>query len=365
MSKSDSDALVGILTELVAMKTVTADVDACSAAIQTLKNRFEAAKMFVTTLESNGHPSLVATSRNTKHPKLLLAVHLDVVPGPDNLFTLKDDSGKLYGRGVFDMKFALAIYMHMVDQIGDDLAQHDFGILVTCDEEVGGSNGVRYILEQGWGTDVCLLPDGGDNWQLEASAKGAWFVKLRAQGKAAHGSRPWEGNNPINHLLRAIDKLQAHFQNSGPTKNSLTVAMIHGGEAINQGPATAEASLDIRYLQAADRQTIESYVAEACQPDAITYETISQLDPHQTDMDNPFVSQFMSVVEKARNTPMSTTASNGATDARFFAPYKTPVIVFRPDGGGAHGEDEWVSVDGLVTMYNILNKYLEHIRSVS
>ena len=37
--------------------------------------------------------------------------------------------------------------------------------------------------------------DGGDNWQLEEVAKGAWRARVSTSGVAVHGSRPWTGRS--------------------------------------------------------------------------------------------------------------------------------------------------------------------------
>ena len=56
--------------------------------------------------ERNGKPSLLAY-KGTKRPDkftILLNGHIDVVPGTAEQFTAIEKDGKLYGRGVLDMK---------------------------------------------------------------------------------------------------------------------------------------------------------------------------------------------------------------------------------------------------------------------
>ena len=70
--------------------------------------------------------------------------------------------------------------------------------MFTTDEELGGENGVGELLKHGWSAGLAVIPDGGENWQVESAAKGP----LRAEivclaGRSAHGSRPWEGENAI------------------------------------------------------------------------------------------------------------------------------------------------------------------------
>ena len=127
----------------------------------------------------NGHSALVITTRDTMHPKLLLAAHIDVVPGPEALFTPKidNDNQRMYGRGAYDMKMAIACYMLLLEELKERLGELDFGIMLTSDEEIGGMNGVRCLLEAGYSADAVLLPDGGFNWNFEEAAKGVLHVK--------------------------------------------------------------------------------------------------------------------------------------------------------------------------------------------
>ncbi len=147
--------------------------------------------MHINKYSSNGFSSLVATTTDTKNPTIFLQAHLDVVPADPEAFTLIRKGKNLVGRGSFDMKYAAACYLLLAEELSDNMQQHDFGIMLTTDEEDGGNDGVRYLLDQGYACDVCISPDGGDNWRLESAAKGQWLTEITAIGKTAHGSRPW------------------------------------------------------------------------------------------------------------------------------------------------------------------------------
>jgi succinyl-diaminopimelate desuccinylase len=142
--------------------------------------------------EFSSHPSLVALTKN-KNPKVFLAAHFDVVPASPKLFNLKIKGGRAFGRGVYDMKFAIVCYLKLIEELKNDLKKMDFGIMITSDEEIGGFFGTKKLIEKGFKSKVVFLPDGGSNWKIEKKAKGAWHLKLEFFGKSAHGSRPWQG----------------------------------------------------------------------------------------------------------------------------------------------------------------------------
>src|SRR5665647_2540365 len=203
--------LVNTLSDLVAFQTVDGYPAQKMACFDYIEERLERAGLAVTRQQHGQEPSIVAMTQATKTPKVLLTAHLDVVPGKTGLFHLSEDNGRLYGRGVYDMKFAAACFIELVDSLAEDLSDYDFGVMFTSDEEIGGENGVGQLVEQGYRADVCILPDAGEDWKIESTCNGGWFVKLAAKGEPAHGSRPWEGNNAIDNMLAVSQEIKQLF----------------------------------------------------------------------------------------------------------------------------------------------------------
>src|SRR5687767_2270452 len=109
-----------LLAKLVSMPTITEDRDANDQAIAYIESYLSERGMFVKHIEfENGHTAVVASTRadNAKNPAVLLSGHIDVVSGGEQLFKLRMDGDKLIGRGVYDMKFAIAGYMVLVDTL--------------------------------------------------------------------------------------------------------------------------------------------------------------------------------------------------------------------------------------------------------
>jgi succinyl-diaminopimelate desuccinylase len=136
-----------ILEKLVWFHTTADDEQSIFEALDYVSGYLIDRGMHVNRFESNGHESIVATvNPDTKTPKVMLAAHIDVVPAPDEMFAVRKEDGKLYGRGVLDMKFAIAAYMQLADELQNHLQDYDFGIMITSDEELAGMNGVPKLL---------------------------------------------------------------------------------------------------------------------------------------------------------------------------------------------------------------------------
>ena len=65
----------------------------------------------------------------------MLHGHVDVVPGEESQFEPHEESGELYGRGVYDMKGALAAMMYAVEDLQNIGCEATVELLVVPDEE--------------------------------------------------------------------------------------------------------------------------------------------------------------------------------------------------------------------------------------
>ena len=149
LSAQTEDELVDDLSALIRFQTVTRDNDANRAAMEWIVEELAGLPIQVKWYESKGFPSVVITSQETTSPKILLAGHLDVVPGTEESFQPKVEDGRLIGRGAYDMKMGIAAALNIFKALGDDLNKYDVGLMLTADEEIGGFNGVKYLVEQG------------------------------------------------------------------------------------------------------------------------------------------------------------------------------------------------------------------------
>jgi succinyl-diaminopimelate desuccinylase len=352
-----------ILADLIAFRTVSGEQQKASACLDYADDYLAARGMTVSRSEFNGFPSLVATTRRTKTPKLLLQAHIDVVSAPANCYELHEKDGKLFGRGVFDMKFAAAVFLQVVDELQNQLTSYDFGIMLTSDEEVGGQDGVKALLDAGYGADVCFLPDAGKGWKIETSHKGCWIGKVVAAGAAAHGSKPWEGDNAINHLVDALCKIRELFDGQNANSDTLSINKISGGTAINQVADRAEAIFDMRFIDNQSYTQLRKKMEVISEHHRVSLETIWQVGVTRTDITHPLVLPFLEIAERLHGRPLEAVRSLGMSDARYFTQRNIPVILVRPAGGGSHADGEWLDKTDLKTYFQVVKAYVQTIAS--
>lgn len=353
------------LYPIISAQTVAKQPDSIMSFVKSIEEELAQYDLHCMSFQSEGSPSVIAFTKDTKKPKVLLQAHIDVVPGKANLFNMIERDGRLYGRGVFDMKFAAACYMQLVEDLKNELGDYDFGIMLTSDEEIGGENGVKYLLEQGYEADVCILPDAGDSWNIETSCNGVWIMRLGSSGKSAHGSRPWEGQNAIEHLLDALSDIRQLFGKCEPSKTSLTVSMIEGGAASNQVPDNASATLDMRFRNTNEKLTRIKEVKSIASKYSLIIESIGEVECIETDLNEPHVAKFVEIAGKVRGKSIGTIHSYGASDAHYFCEKGIPTILMRPDGGSAHSDEEWIDKEGLLQYYEVIKRYVIEVAKIA
>ncbi|HSX08323.1 MAG TPA: M20/M25/M40 family metallo-hydrolase [Candidatus Saccharimonadales bacterium] len=350
-----------ILRKLVAFRTVDGDEPAMHQALDYIATFVAQRGMHVERFDLDGVESLVATSRpGHKTPKVMLAAHLDVVPGPDELFELREINGKYYGRGVLDMKCAIAAYLQTIDEL-ENVADYDFGLMITTDEEQGGTS-VKKIIEEGYVPSVCILPDGGDDWQIQTHSKGFLYLKITSTGVPAHGSRPWLGRSALQPLLAIAHDIQVLFPNMSPETNTCNIGVLEAGEAPNQVPSSGTMLIDVRVINEADRQHILAATQEICaKHDGVAMDIIVDGTTTEFRLDDPYIRPFADIITDVTGVKVTGARTLGSNDARFFAAIQTPCISFYPHGGGHHGPTEWLDKQAFIQMKKVISRYMEQI----
>lgn len=351
------------LKGLIEFKTLSKDHVENKKALDWIKNLLAPFPLYVKEFDFHNFPSLVLTTRPTKTPILWLQAHLDVVDGSPEVFRPKVTGQRLFGRGAFDMKFAIACYLQLLKDLSRQSRDYDFGIMITTDEEVGGENGVGALLQKGFSSKVCFLPDGGQNWEIQKAAKGVLHLSLESRGKSTHGSRPWQGENAIEELLGSFNYLKGIFPKEPCHLNdhfhsTINLGKIEGGKAANQVPDSATALVDIRFIPSDEKKIFERIQSTKEKYKDVRFKKIASGNAFDLDPKNGYLKSYLEVVQKITGRTPSFITSHGSSDARFFAQRNIPVIATRPNGGGHHSEREWVNLDDLKIFYKVLKEFV-------
>ncbi len=294
-----------------------------------------------------------------ENPDLLFTAHVDVVPAADEMFAPTQDDEKLSGRGILDMKFAIAGFIQVLNSI-ENIKDYSIGILLTPDEEVGGFNGLKYVLDNSaLNPKAVILPDGGAQMSIEYAEKGIVHARITAHGKSAHGSRPWLGENAIEKLIETYAKVTAEIKNpkSDEWVTTVNAGKISGGVATNVVPDQAALDLDFRVVSESDRTKIKNLLSTLSKDPGIEAEVLVEGPSFELDKNDPYLLKYLDISEEITGQRPPLIPSAGASDARFFTEKNIPVIINRPLGDGIHSDNEWIDLKSLDRFTKILTEF--------
>jgi acetylornithine deacetylase/succinyl-diaminopimelate desuccinylase-like protein len=255
-----------------------------------------------------GRTSIIARipGEHRQLPALLLHAHLDVVPAIEKDWERDPFGGELvdgylWGRGAVDMKGTVGI---MVDTL---TAMHrrgqkpyrDLVVAFFADEEAGGQVGAGHVTRERpdlfadcaeaigeVGGFSHTLSESHRAYLVATAEKGVWWSSVVANGRAGHASMI-NPDNPVHHLVDALAKVASYTGQHIPTaattamldrlrsvlalpdataedlidrlgplkkmiqaslRNTVNLTQLQAGYKTNVVPATAEATIDGRFL---------------------------------------------------------------------------------------------------------------------
>ena len=191
---------------------------------------------------------------------LLLHGHIDVVPGRPEQFEPRVEGDRLIGRGAYDMKGALAAMLLAVADLREQSrVRVRLGVVPDEESEEDAERGGDLLVSEGFLGDFVITGEPTD-MHVGVAAKGVVAMRLRVDGRAAHGATPWLGENAILRALdvfRAIQSLPFASRSSELfDRPSINLGRILGGDALNKVPDTCYIDVDVRYLPEQDPDAI-------------------------------------------------------------------------------------------------------------
>jgi succinyl-diaminopimelate desuccinylase len=223
------------------------------------------------------------------------------------------------------------------------------GIVPDEESEEELERGGDVLVDQGFVGDFAITGEPTD-MHVGVAAKGVVAMRVRVDGRAAHGATPWLGENAILRAIdvfRAIQSLPFASQSSELfDRPSINLGRILGGDALNKVPDTCFIDVDVRYLPEQDPEAIIKEVAGI--PGATIISTFRR-PPAAVDPESPFVRALCKATASHHEGEVMSVGRDGASDAVSFLRAGIPAVEFGPLGGGHHGPEEWVSVASLAS----------------
>lgn len=357
--------IIEMTEDLVRIQTTADRPEELQRAIEYVAQYFHGIdSLVIKRYESKHKPSIVISTQDTLEPEVLMLGHLDVVPATQELFEPRYEGSKMYGRGVCDMKSECAVMMRIMKQISVLENRPNIALALTTDEEIGGYDGVAYLLNEiGYRCKLALVPDGGQAPDdIVITNKGILTLRLITRGVRAHGSRPWLGDNAIDKLLGAYERIKELFPNTPTAEDhwyhTCNIGIIRGGEAANQVPDYATCDIDVRFVENISSAEFYKQIQEKAGPDVEVINRISG-EPIVTSKDHQYVQLYSKALKKTLGLDPRFNKHCGSNDGRFLSELGIPIITSRPVSGDQHSPNEWLETESLADFEKVYWEFIQ------
>ncbi|MGA2136495.1 MAG: M20 family metallopeptidase [Bryobacteraceae bacterium] len=197
-----------------------------------------------------------------KKGQIMALGHSDTVWPMGTLASMpfRQESGRLWGPGVLDMKSGIAFFIYALRILRDleiPVARRII-MQINSDEEVG-SESSRALTEKNARRSAAVLvlePATGLEGKLKTARKGIGDYTVTVRGKATHSGLDFTGGaSAVLELARQIERI-AGFTD---LKRGITVnpGVISGGTRVNVVAAEARAEVDMRVLRLKDAAAVD------------------------------------------------------------------------------------------------------------
>lgn len=322
-----------------------------------------------------------------KGKSLIYQGHIDVV-SPEPVTSWAYDpwgstvkNGKLYGRGMQDMKSGVAamIFAYKAVRAAGYRPAADFMLQTVIEEECTG-NGALAALEKGYTADAALIPEPFGLKAAKAQVGVIW-MRVKVKGLGAHTERASEAVNAIEKIYSVVEALKQYrtYINEQPKHPdfadhphplNVNIGTIYGGHWPSNVPSEATLEARIGFYPGQDpnevKRQVKVWLLEATAED----EWLKERPPEITfygfhaegfSLDEP--SKLLQTLDRSHetvtNTPPERTVLTATTDARFFnLYYDIPCTCYGPVGGNMHGVDEWVDLNSVKEVTKVYADFL-------
>lgn len=305
---------------------------------------------FEISVEDLGQGRLIIDCRRGD-PAVLFNVHMDTVPaGPTwtrDPFSLLRGEDRATGLGACDIKGAAAVLMVLAEDM-----QAPMRLVLTTDEEAGGSDCVRQFLKKGCEAELAVIaePTGAE---AVMQHRGIVSSVARFSGVAGHASQGG-GRSAVHEAIRFLAKC---LDTDTAAENRFNAGRIEGGVKANMVAARCEVNFGLRIRPGEANEAVLKEIRGHA-PHA----------EHETRFSGPSLpcnEQGKAAQEKAASMLAKIGIEPAApvdfwTEASLFAEAGVPAVVLGPGHiAQAHTADEWVAYDQLLVAYDVYARIVQ------
>ena len=273
-------------------------------------------------------------------PVVCFLGHIDTVGGE---IAVREEAGRLYGRGTVDAKGPLAAAVCAMARLPRDLAKR-IVVVGAVEEECPTSRGARHVVNR-LQPDFAIIGEPSRWDRITIGYKGILHYRYTLQRPRAHGAA--QDRSPATdaalHLAGVLEKARDFGKSDSPFEallvNVRTMATEH--DAFTE---RVTATVDVRLPPSVDPDEFERETRRRASDAEI--EVIEKLPAVVCDKNTALVRRFLTAIRSAGGQPRFV-FKTGTSDMNVVAPlWKCPTVAYGPgDSTLDHTPDEHVEIE--------------------
>ncbi|MBW2328978.1 MAG: M20 family metallopeptidase [Deltaproteobacteria bacterium] len=294
---------------------------------------------------------------------ILITGHMDTVFPEDTDFNwYREDTTKIYGPGVIDMKGGLVVTMSAVRALADTglLEQIPLVLVFNSDEEIGSPTSIPLVEELARGACCALVTEcGGIEGQVVTGRRGKTGYRLDVHGRAGHAA--FAGKDKASAILE-LCRLVPEFENLNDAETGLVVnvGVIEGGVGQNSVAEHAGALIDSRFCSVEQGESLQRDIFQLAAVPGIpgTRSRITVTNRRPVMIQSAANQKLYSIIRQQAGKlgiRISDELRQGVSDASNIAGQGVPVVDgLGPVGENDHSDREYMIKDSLPARCRLL-----------
>ncbi len=314
---------------------------------------------------------------------VVLSGHLDVVPvdgqqWSHDPFDMRQSDGKLFGRGVVDMKGFIAVCLAMAPQMLKQDLQLPIHFAFSYDEEIGcvGVHGLLKDVVDNLPLPRAVIVGEPTSMKIIGGHKGSRSFRTTVKGVPAHSSDPRLGVNSIMAAARIVtflESLQSELSDNAdpnspfdPPYTTIDLGIINGGTANNIIPEFTAIEWGYRLVPQDNADDIQKRVIDFIDQEVTPPLKAQSINASvSTEITNNMIALIPDDQSPAEQLIRHITGLNNSgvvsfgTEAGAFQHSGIPAVVFGPGSiKQAHQPDEFIEITQLEECIDFVGKLL-------
>jgi glutamate carboxypeptidase len=355
--ESDLDLFLADLATWVDRDTPGGDVSALDGLARVLAGTCERYGLEPELVESPAGVYLHAALHGTGRARVALLCHHDTVfpAGTAAARPFSRDGERCYGPGVADMKGGIAVAVHAARALADGPRPFALLEVVSVPDEESRPGPPANIERLAAFEAVLCLECGRPRGEVVSARKGAAWLRVHAEGKAAHaGEAPRSGRNVAVALASEALRLAA----LEGTRDGLTLQIteLEAGEGLNTVPSRGYLSADVRGVTAADLDAVTAAIRAFPDRDGIAFRFEDLGGPPPFERTEPVarLAEAAIAIGHELGHDFGEAVAGGVSDGSWAARLAPTLDGLGPVGGDDHSPHEYVDTASFATRCGVV-----------